>query len=446
MGVSQWLAAGEGAPLAVLAPGASATNLYYNQYLGGVSYLVAGARGGIGAGLWGPPPELSSSPEWPNWFMHLPLSDLDKVIGYPMPWYISHVLHNKRDAFWKRTDVSREIEHMDFPAQHIVGYYDYFCREVVRNFNAMRERSATLHSRRNQQLILGPWDHGPLKRKVGDVDFGALAELDSIAENLAWFDRFLKQTPAETPFPPVRYFSMGDNVWYTTTQWPPAEVTVTAFYLHSGGRANTRRGDGRLDRDPPQTGEPPDTFKADPADPVAAVPALGKEYVGNFGPVDQQVAEDRGDVVVYSSPPLAEPLAFAGPLRIELYVSADTPDADWVVKLIDVRPDGFAQPLATGIQRGSFRESEVHPTLLESGKIYVLNVDLGHAAARIDRGHFLRVQIAGSCFPLFDRNANTGEGPTGSRTLISTENIWHTRATPSRVLLPITQNKAKGSK
>jgi hypothetical protein len=359
-----------------------------------------------------------------------------------MPWFISHVLHNKHDAFWKRTDVSKEIEHMDFPAQHLSGYYDYFCREVVRNFQAMRERSATLHSRRNQQLILGPWDHGPLKSRVGDVDFGAQAETDIIAENLSWFNRFLKPAPASNiPFAPVRYFSMGDNVWHEDTQWPPAEARATAFYLHSGGRADTRAGNGRLDRDSPQTTEPPDVFKADPADPVPAVPAHGKEYSGNFGPVDQRLAADRPDVLVYSSPPLMQPLTFAGPLRAVLYVSADTPDADWVVKLIDVHGDGFAQPLATGIQRGSFRDSEVHPSPLEPGKIYVLNIDLGHAAARIERGHSLRVQIAGSCFPLYDRNTNTAEGPTGSRTLISSEQVWHTRDRSSRVLLPLIEGK-----
>src|SRR5260370_33628719 len=97
--------------------------------------------------------------------------------------------------------------------------------------------------------------------------------------------------------------------------------------------------------------------------------------------------------------PLSVPLEFAGPLSAELWVSADTADADWVVKLIDVRPDGFAQNLAMGIQRGSFRDSELNPQPLERGKNYHIKVDLGHAAARIEPGHRLRVEGGGSYFP-----------------------------------------------
>ena len=140
--------------------------------------------------------------------------------------------------------------------------------------------------------------------------------------------------------------------------------------------------------------------------------------------------------------PVSEPLRFAGPLSAELWVSADTPDADWVVKLIDVRPDGYAQNLATGIQRGSFRDSELKPTPLEPGKTYRITVDMGHAAARIDAGHKLRVEIAGACFPLYDRNTNTAEGPTATRTLIATETVLHAPGAASRVIVPVIRQKS----
>jgi hypothetical protein len=39
-----------------------------------------------------------------------------------------------------------------------------------------------------------------------------------------------------------------------------------------------------------------------------------------------------------------------------------------VVQLIDARPDGTAYPIATGIRRGSFRDSDVHPTPLRAGE------------------------------------------------------------------------------
>lgn len=430
----QWLAAAEGTPLDAMAPSAGAADFYQNQYLGG-AYLLGMARAGYSVGFYGPPPEIGKSPEWPKWFMHLPVADLESVTGHKAPWQISFMVHNRKDAFWKRMDTTREIPHLNIPAQHIVGYYDFLCRGAVTGFQLMRSRSAAAYSRENQQLIIGPWDHGTGNRKSAEVDFGPQAKVDLVAENIAWFDCFLRKTNT-SKFPHVRYFSMGDNVWHQADQWPPAEAVQTAFYLHSGGGANSGHGNGRLDTKRAVKSEPADSFKGDPANPVPDAPEPGSEYQDIWGPTNQRLAADRQDVLIYQTPPLKKPVAFAGPIRAELYVSTDTPDADWVVRIIDVRPDGFAQPLATGIQRGSFRESNINPTPLVPAKVYRLNVDLGHSAARILAGHSLRVQIASSCFPLFDRNTNTAEGPTSARTLVATEQVWHTAARPSRIWLP----------
>jgi predicted acyl esterase len=87
----------------------------------------------------------------------------------------------------------------------------------------------------------------------------------------------------------------------------------------------------------------------------------GRLKAAVWGPVDQSALEDRDDVLVYGTQPLAEPLAFAGNLEAKLFVSTDTPDADWVVKVVDVRPDGVGdqprQPaffaVATATRRSS---------------------------------------------------------------------------------------------
>lgn len=74
---------------------------------------------------------------------------------------------------------------------------------------------------------------------------------------------------------------MGDRVWRTADRWPPAEAAPVEFYLHSKGRANTRRGDGRLSRQPPSDSEPADSFTADPSDPVPVCSIVG-DVLGIF--------------------------------------------------------------------------------------------------------------------------------------------------------------------
>jgi len=45
--------------------------------------------------------------------------------------------------------------------------------------------------------------------------------------------------------------------------------------------------------------------------------------------------------------------------------------------------------------------------------------------------------VAGSSFPMFDRNLHTGEGPTGTRKHVRVQTVYHSRSAASRLLLPV---------
>ena len=441
VGAVQWQAAVEQPPgLAAIAPQATWSSFYRNLYLGGAVRLLL-----ISNWLAGntPKPEGIQPADMNEALMRLPLSDVDEAIGWPMPWLDAYLTHPEPNGFWTRLDLTDELPNLKMPALHVVGYYDFFSRESVGNFMIM-QKARDPQTREQQRLILGPWDHGTVgKATVGEIDFGPDAAVDTFALQLDWFDRHLKQNPAAIakPFPPVRYFSMGDNVWHDAQTWPPKGFAAISYFLHSDGRANTRSGAGKLNREEPVAEEPADTFRADPANPVPACPVTETRPMkaAVWGPVDQSALEDRDDVLVYTSDVLTQPLSFAGNVEAKLFVSADTPDADWAVKLVDVRADGFAQNLATGILRGRYRNSLLEPSPLQPGKVYEITVDLGPCAATIAKGHRLQVDICGSLFPLYDRNSNTGEGPFGSKTLISTESVYHSPLKASRIVLPVKQ-------
>lgn len=434
VGAVQWQAAAENPPgLAAIAPQATWSSFYRNLYLGGSVRLslIAGWIAGNTAKPEGVKPANMSEA-----LMCLPLSEVDSAIGWDMPWLDAFLTHPKPDGFWTRLDLTSDLPELQLPALHVVGYYDFFSRESVDNFMIMQKQARDEKTRRQQRLILGPWDHGSIgKTKVAEVDFGPEAAMDLFAIQLDWFDRHLKQDPAaiSKPFPPVCYFSMGDNVWHDTQTWPPEGFTTTSFYLNSEGKANTRKGNGRLSREAPTSDHPADTFHADPANPAPSTP--GKTAV--WGPVDQGMTEDREDVLVYTSEPMTTPLTFAGNAEAKLHVSTDTPDADWAVKLIDVHPDGFAQNIARGILRGRYRNSLLKPELMQPGQVYEITIDLGPVAATIAKGHQLRVDISGADFPLYDRNPNTAEGITSNKTAIATEQVHHKPGALSRLILPI---------
>jgi putative CocE/NonD family hydrolase len=434
VGGVQWQAAAEQPPgLAVIAPQASWSSFYRNLHLGGSVRLslIAGWIAGNS-----PKPEGAKPKDFNEALLHLPLSEVDTAIGWDMPWLDAFLTHPEPNGFWTRLDLTSRLPDLQLPALHVVGYHDYFSRESVDNFMIMQKQARDEKTRQQQRLILGPWDHGTIgKTKVAEVEFGQEAAVDLFAIQLDWFERHLKQDAAalSKPFPPVRYFSMGDNVWHDAQTWPPEGFKATSFYLQSDGKANTRRGNGLLLLEKPTAEQPADTFRADPANPTPSTP----KKAAVWGPVDQSATEDREDVLVYTSQTMKEALTFAGNAEAKLHVSTDTPDADWAVKLIDVHPNGFAQNIARGILRGRYRNSLLKPELMKPGQVYEITVDLGPVAATIAQGHQLRVDISGADFPLYDRNPNTAEGIRGSKTAIATEQVHHRPGALSRLILPV---------
>ena len=446
VGAVQWQAAVENPPgLVTMIPRATWSNFYRNLYLGGAVRMLISPWAASQSDR---PEGVKPPTDWEAIYMHLPISETDQKIGWSIPWLKAIFMHPEPNGYWDRLNLTDQITDLEMPIQHMVGYYDFFSRESVGNFVRMREHARKPTIRQQQQLILGPWDHGTIgKSQVGEVDFGPAARLDTIATSIAWYDQYLKPSPSAGTKPPVpvRYFVMGENTWHEAQTWPPAGFSPASFYLGSSGKANTRSGDGQLLRSPPEQAKPSDTFRADPANPTPACPVTEQRSLSRatWAPVDQRPIEDRQDVLVYTSPKIVNPITFAGNARAELFVSADTPDADWVVKVVDVHPNGFAQNLAVGILRGRYRDSELNPTPLTPGQVYRITVDLGPVAATIQKNHHLRVDICGAYFPLFDRNTNTGEGPTGKATKISTEKVYHRPGQWSRIILPCASKETR---
>jgi hypothetical protein len=114
-------------------------------------------------------------------------------------------------------------------------------------------------------------------------------------------------------------------------------------------------------------------------------------------------------VLVYTSEPFAEGTEVSGPIEVTLYVSSDVRDTDVTVKLLDVDPDGRAYNLDETIQRMRFREGyDAPPVWMEKGSVYKVTIQPMTTSNYFDAGHRLRIEVASSNFPRFDRNLNTG--------------------------------------
>jgi putative CocE/NonD family hydrolase len=115
-------------------------------------------------------------------------------------------------------------------------------------------------------------------------------------------------------------------------------------------------------------------------------------------------------------------------------------DTDWVVKLVDVYPEGRAINLTEGILRASFREGLERQVPLERDRVYQYDVNLRATSNVFLPGHRIRVDVSSASLPHWDRNPNTG-APFGTATLgqvqTATQTVFHDGARPSHIVLPV---------
>ena len=76
--------------------------------------------------------------------------------------------------------------------------------------------------------------------------------------------------------------------------------------------------------------------------------------------------------------------------------------------------------------------------LAKPGQTYHITVDMWATSNVFLPGHKLRLEVSSSNFPRFDRNLNTGEEQaSGTRRNTATNVIYHDKAHPSALLLPL---------
>jgi len=335
-----------------------------------------------------------------------------------LPTYLRDWIENDEPGdYWAALDVSKSLAKIKIPALHVSGWYDTYLRGSVDGFDALRKQAA------HQYLLAGPWIHIPWGDRIGPHWLGAEANLDTDMLLLRWFNHWLKGTDEFDAEPRIRHFALNEGKWHNAEDWPSVRRVL---YLHSNGRANSSKGGGLLTDAAPEIAEPPDTFVHDPEVPVAAP---------GVGPVNQAALELGNNVLVYTSAALESPVHVFGAVEVELHCATSAAHADLVVKLVCVKPNGDAMFVAIGVARSSRVFAAFAADTPHRWRFALEPTSCVFAA-----GDRLRIEIASSAYPLFDRNPGTGiaarlaDSWTWQR---STQTIFHDAVRPSAIRLPV---------
>jgi hypothetical protein len=158
------------------------------------------------------------------------------------------------------------------------------------------------------------------------------------------------------------------------------------------------------------------------------------------GALDQRPLQALpGYGLAYAGQPLPADLTVAGTVEVVLTAESDGPDTDFVVKLLDIDPDGPELLMMDGVQRAMFRDGTPQP--LTPGSPAEIRVGLGQIHHTFAAGHRLGVVVSSSNFPRRARNTNSGhpvladDGDDDIRVAVNT--VHHTGASASYLVLPV---------
>lgn len=335
-----------------------------------------------------------------------------KYLGDSVKFWNDMMDHPNYDSFWQAMNIQPHLKNITPAVMTVGGFFDAEdCYGALHTYKSLENQNPQSHK---NMLVMGPWFHGGWERGDGDIfgdqNFGQKTSV-WFRENveLPFFNYYLKDK-GTMDLPEATIFITGQNQWHKFDTWPPKNISEKTLYLQANGK---------LSFTAPTEKESFDEYVSDPASPVPYQDGVQEKRTREYMIDDQRFASRRPDVKTYQTEALTEDLTLTGPVLANLFSSTTGTDADYVVKLIDVFPEDFPNPVPNpknvtlgGYQmlvrgeifRARYRKSFTIPEAMVAGKVTTINFALPDVAHTFKKGHAIMIQVQNSWFPLVDRN------------------------------------------
>ena len=267
------------------------------------------------------------------------------------------------------------------------------------------------------RVILGPWNHSgyfradPLLQADG-------SEPEIISQDTVFgltvksFDAIFKQPisinkDTDNQFGVVEYYTLGENRWKTTRQWPLPQTKIQRLYLAESHQLKT---------DIPISQGGSDLYQVDPTT-GTGINNRWHAQMGNpiFFP-DRRHEDNK--LLIYDTPPLKKDIEITGHPVVHLYLRSTASDGQFFVYLETIDPDGRVRLLTEGQLRGLHRKvSDESPPYKMYGPYHSLKekdalplvpdevaeiaFDLYPISVLLSKGQRIRLAIAGADADVF---------------------------------------------
>eukprot|EP01001_Neometanema_parovale_P000536 NODE_1059_length_1913_cov_93.251397_g1008_i0.p1 GENE.NODE_1059_length_1913_cov_93.251397_g1008_i0~~NODE_1059_length_1913_cov_93.251397_g1008_i0.p1 ORF type:complete len:459 (+),score=49.74 NODE_1059_length_1913_cov_93.251397_g1008_i0:384-1760(+) len=355
---------------------------------------------------------------------------MTNLVGKPGYELVTKTHEDPNDPWWEAESVSLDdIAKVSWPVVHYGAWYDIFAQGTVSTFDHYQKNSHWT-VRGTNMLIMGPNGHC---FRGGQVKWNAtvikeLTELQVLVEGILFrtFQDVKNDLEAGAAMlvwrglqllvPKVVWYVLGPGLPNTTGNYLTAAnefptPKITRMYFQQGPSIEALTSAGTV---------PNISYVYDPSDPV---PTIGGNNMGDFpgfshsslktcGPWDQTLIGRRNDVLQFdATDDLDEELAITGQMVTHLRVSSNCTDTDFMVKVVDVFPNGTRLLVQDGVLRMRWREAPKGIRGVQwmvPNQLYDIEIPLPTISYIFPRGHRVGVDITSSNYPRFSVNRNNG--------------------------------------
>ena len=233
----------------------------------------------------------------------------------------------------------------------------------------------------------------PARRQVRHCDFWRSEDRRVLpcAVEAPFFEFYLKGKPG-FDLKDTASFRTGENQWHRYDVWPPKTgFHAERAYLAADEKRELYRADGRVWEEGGGVCGGPGRSGAVPAS-AGAVDVWRGSTWRTWLVEDQRFVSDRKDLANFETPVLTGDLTVTGDVKADLFAATTGTDTDWIVKLIDVYPDGTAVDagyqlmVAEEILRGRYRNSFTKPEPVKPGEVERVQVEPAWGRPHVPQG------------------------------------------------------------
>jgi putative CocE/NonD family hydrolase len=306
----------------------------------------------------------------------------DKVIYDMYAHPLDDEWQRRRSPFW-------ELNQVDIPVMSI-GAWGKAALHLRGNFTGYERVRGP-----KQLLVVGAASFAETQRLFSLPEFHR-------SELLPWYDHHLKRIEnAVMDRPNVRYFVQGHGEMRDAVDWPPPDVTQSAFYLtgEKSGQIDSLN-DGSLVEEPPSVASGDTSWSYPDPRWMAGVTTFDKRGMPNH----------FARVITYTTGAFDRNREFTGQGVLVLYASSDQSDMDVMVKLSLLSLDESKPPfmkVSQGWLRASHRaedpdlSTDMRPFLkhdridtIQPGQVYKFRIEMLPMSFSVRKGERMRLEIS----------------------------------------------------